>query len=152
MRDGVLLAPTMVTASRPAPCRGEQLLAIEPIRDVALAWRDGLITYAGPAAALPEGSLQGVPVERSAGAVLPGFVDCHTHLPFFGWRADEFEARLAGRSYRDLHGGGGVSPSAPPLPEAPHDEAPAFCPPPAPAMLAHRAPAPDPQTGARPPV
>src|SRR6266702_2505193 len=54
MRDGVLFAPAMLTASRPAPCRGEQLLAIEPIRDVALAWRDGLITYAGPAAAIPQ--------------------------------------------------------------------------------------------------
>ena len=24
-----------------------------------------------------------------------GAVDCHVHLPFIGWRADEFEARLA---------------------------------------------------------
>jgi imidazolonepropionase len=39
-------------------------------------------------------------------------VDCHTHVPFFGWRADEFEARLAGRTYRDLHGGGGIYRSA----------------------------------------
>src|SRR2546428_3320775 len=137
MRDGVLLAPTMVTASRPAPCRGEQLLGIEPIRDVALAWRDGLITYAGPAAALPEGSLQGVPVERSAGAVLPGFVDCHTHLPFFGWRADEFEGRLAGKTYRDLHGGGGIYRSARMLAAASDEEVLAFCRPLALEMLAH---------------
>src|SRR2546430_11124379 len=98
MRDGVLFAPAMLTTSRPAPCRGEQLLAIEPIRDVALAWRDGVITYAGPAGALPERSLQGVPVERRTGAVLPAFVDGHTHLPFFGRRAAEFEPRLAARS------------------------------------------------------
>ncbi len=137
MRAGVLFAPAMVTASRPAPCRGEQLLGIEPIRDVALAWRDGLITYAGPAAALPEGSLQGVPVERSAGAVLPGFVDCHTHLPFFGWRADEFEARLAGRSYRDLHGDGGIFRSVRLLAEAADEEVIEFCVPLVHEMLAH---------------
>ena len=47
-----------------------------------------------------------------AGAVVPGFVDCHVHLPFFGWRADEFEARLAGASYRDLHGDEGASSAA----------------------------------------
>lgn len=32
-------------------------------------------------------------------AVVPGFVDAHTHLVFAGDRADEFEARLAGRPY-----------------------------------------------------
>ncbi|MDQ3876854.1 MAG: imidazolonepropionase [Actinomycetota bacterium] len=35
--------------------------------------------------------------------VVPGFVDCHTHLPFFGWRADEDAARLAGIRYETLH-------------------------------------------------
>ncbi len=58
----------------------------------------------------------------------PGFVDCHTHVPFFGWRADEFEARIAGRSYRDLHGGGGGIPrSARLLASATDDEVLAFC-------------------------
>jgi len=32
-------------------------------------------------------------------AVIPGFVDAHTHLVFAGDRCDEFEARLAGRPY-----------------------------------------------------
>jgi imidazolonepropionase len=41
--------------------------------------------------------------------VLPGFVDPHTHLVFGGWRADEFEQRLAGRTYRQiLDSGGGI--------------------------------------------
>jgi imidazolonepropionase len=31
--------------------------------------------------------------------VIPGFVDSHTHLVFAGDRADEFAARMAGRSY-----------------------------------------------------
>lgn len=38
---------------------------------------------------------------------LPGFVDCHTHLVFAGWRADEFERRLAGESYKDIAAAGG---------------------------------------------
>src|SRR5207253_4707449 len=70
-------------------------------------------------------------------AVLPGFVDCHTHLPFFGWRADEFEARLAGRTYRDLHGEGGIFRSARLLAEAADEEVIEFCLPLAAEMLAH---------------
>ncbi|MEO0023177.1 MAG: amidohydrolase family protein, partial [candidate division WOR-3 bacterium] len=34
--------------------------------------------------------------------VMPGFVDPHTHLVFAGWRAEEFEMRLAGRSYKEI--------------------------------------------------
>ncbi len=41
--------------------------------------------------------------------VLPGFVDPHTHLIFGGWRADEFEMRLAGKSYKEIaQAGGGI--------------------------------------------
>lgn len=52
---------------------------------------------------VPDGSLRPgheVPEVDAAGrAVVPGFVDAHTHLVFAGDRADEFEARLAGRPY-----------------------------------------------------
>jgi imidazolonepropionase len=41
--------------------------------------------------------------------VLPGFVDPHTHLVFGGWRADEFEQRLMGRTYKEIaQAGGGI--------------------------------------------
>ena len=90
------------------PLRGGALTEVGTVSDAVLAWEDGAITFAGPASEMPDG-LQPRPV---AGAVVPGFVDAHTHLPFFGWRADEFEARLAGRTYRDLHGGGGIFRSA----------------------------------------
>ena len=43
------------------------------------------------------------------GWLLPGFVDCHTHLVFAGNRADEFERRLKGESYEDIaRSGGGI--------------------------------------------
>jgi imidazolonepropionase len=29
-------------------------------------------------------------------AVVPGFVDCHTHLPFAGWREREYAMKIAG--------------------------------------------------------
>src|SRR4029450_8774674 len=59
--------------------------------------------------------------------IAPGFIDCHTHLPFAGWRADEFEARLSGVSDRELHGEGGIYRSARMLAEASDDEVLAFC-------------------------
>jgi imidazolonepropionase len=41
--------------------------------------------------------------------VMPGFVDCHTHLVFAGTRADEFTMRLEGKTYKEiLAAGGGI--------------------------------------------
>lgn len=41
--------------------------------------------------------------------LLPGFIDCHTHLVYGGSRANEFEQRLLGVSYTDIaKRGGGI--------------------------------------------
>lgn len=41
--------------------------------------------------------------------VLPGFVDCHTHLVFAGSRSNEFELRLKGATYEEIaKTGGGI--------------------------------------------
>lgn len=131
---GALLAPVLITgAGGRSPIGGHELGSLQVIREGALAWEDGVLTYAGPAGGLAETSAVGT----SGGAVIPGFVDCHTHLPFFGWRADEYEARLAGRTYRDLHGGGGIYRSARLLAEATDEEALDFCRPLLDEMLAH---------------
>jgi imidazolonepropionase len=46
-------------------------------------------------------------------AVLPGFVDCHTHLPFAGWRAQEYEEKVTGVPYEEIaRRGGGIKSSA----------------------------------------
>jgi imidazolonepropionase len=112
MSEGLVMAPCLVTAQGGAvPRRGKDVGRLEVIREAAVAWQEGRVVYAGPAADCPR-PLRDLPTVRAGGAVLPGFVDCHTHLPFYGWRAEEFEARLAGKSYRDLHGGGGIHRSA----------------------------------------
>src|SRR5204863_5338538 len=104
------VASTLITlAGSSVPRRGRDIAAPEVLRDGALAWADGVVTYAGPTEGLPAGP---PPLRLDEACVVPGFVDCHTHLPFFGWRSDEYEARLAGKSYRDLHGGGGIYRSA----------------------------------------
>jgi imidazolonepropionase len=107
MNRGILRTPALlVGGSRRVPRRGADVDGLEVVAHAALAWEDGAVAYAGPADQMPI-ELADAPVVQVEGLVAPGFVDCHTHLPFFGWRADEFEARLAGQTYRDLHGGGG---------------------------------------------
>src|SRR5919106_1651120 len=86
---------------------------VSVVRDAVVAWEDGRIVHAGP-----RDGWDGPLDEEHPGAIVPGFVDCHTHLPFVGWRDDEFEARLRGASYRDLHGEGGIARSARMLAEA----------------------------------
>jgi imidazolonepropionase len=54
-----------------------------------------------------------VRIDASGGAVLPGLVDCHTHLPFAGWRAEEYEQKVTGVPYEEIaRGGGGIAASA----------------------------------------
>ncbi len=39
--------------------------------------------------------------------MLPGFIDAHTHLPFAGWREEEFNERLRGATYAEIAARGG---------------------------------------------
>jgi imidazolonepropionase len=56
-------------------------------------------------------------------AVVPGFVDCHTHLPFAGWRAQEYEEKVTGVPYEEIaRRGGGIASSARALAEASDEE------------------------------
>lgn len=94
-----------------ATCRAEGHQGeLHAIRDAALAWEGDRISWLGPEAELPE-DYGGRPAWDAGGRlVVPGLVDAHTHLAFGGWRAEEFVARLRGRSYQEIsRAGGGIS-------------------------------------------
>ena len=77
----------------------------------ALVWDDaGDVVWAGPEAALPE-AFAAAPRQSAQGRlVVPGLVDCHTHLAFAGDRAGEFVARLRGADYlAQARQGGGIA-------------------------------------------
>lgn len=72
------------------------------LRDAALVIESGQVAWIGPSAVAPAADER-----RDLGgrAVVPGFVDSHTHLVFAGDRAAEFEARMNGQPYD----GGGIA-------------------------------------------
>jgi imidazolonepropionase len=71
------------------------------LRDAALVTAGGTVAWVGPRGAAPAADRR---LDAAGGAVLPGFVDSHSHLVFGGDRAAEFAARMAGEPYT----GGGI--------------------------------------------
>jgi imidazolonepropionase len=77
------------------------------IVDGAIAVTQGRISWVGPRVGWKDKARN----EFDAGGawILPGFVDCHTHLVYAGNRAHEFELRLKGATYEDIaKAGGGI--------------------------------------------
>lgn len=76
----------------------ELVTNVEPdlLRDAAIIVDGPTITWVGHRQDAPEADTL---VDLGGRAVLPGFVDSHSHLVFAGDRSLEFEARMAGRRY-----------------------------------------------------
>ena len=87
------------------------------IKDGAIGVTKGKIQWIGPFDKLQNDKLQPSPypiadeiIDCSGKWILPGFVDCHTHLIWAGSRSNEFEMRLSGASYKDIaKQGGGIA-------------------------------------------
>ncbi|HEY7704604.1 MAG TPA: imidazolonepropionase [Acidimicrobiia bacterium] len=79
------------------------------VEEAAVAITGGLIDWVGSGS--PPSRYGDLPELQCEGrAVIPGFVDPHTHLVFAGDRSAEYEMRAAGASYQDLRrAGGGIA-------------------------------------------
>jgi len=82
------------------PSVGDQTV-MGRLRDAAMVVDGSFVLWTGPDALAPDADEM---VDAAGSAVVPGFVDSHTHLVFSGERSDEFEARMAGQPYD----GGGI--------------------------------------------
>jgi imidazolonepropionase len=83
---------------------------IHLIPDAVLVWDDGLVAWVGGARDLPSQYQSAERLDAGGGLVIPGLIDCHTHLAFAGWRADEFQQRIEGRTYAEIaKAGGGIA-------------------------------------------
>jgi len=91
-------------------CRDEGVQPdVHPIENAAVVWMDDKIEWVGKESEIPEKYRSGMSFDAGGNMVIPGLVDCHTHLCFGGWRADEFEMRIQGQSYLDIaKAGGGI--------------------------------------------
>ncbi len=81
------------------PLRDDALARLSSAEESSVACADGRIV------ALQDDAGADVTIDASGCTIVPGFVDPHTHLPFYGWRADEDAARLSGVRYESLHRG-----------------------------------------------
>jgi imidazolonepropionase len=105
-------AGVLVTLAGDAPRRGAGQRELAARDHAALAALDGRIVWIGDDAdadATVALAPSAVVLDARGSAVVPSFVDAHTHLAFAGDRDDEIRRRLAGASYREIaESGGGI--------------------------------------------
>jgi imidazolonepropionase len=80
---------------------------IHPIRDAAIRWEEDEISWVGREGGLPEEYAAEKAYDADGKMVVPGLIDCHTHLAFGGWRPKEFAMRVGGAAYLDIDKEGG---------------------------------------------
>jgi imidazolonepropionase len=91
------------------PQRGHILGRLGLLEDGAVLIRDETILAVGPSPDLLKAYPDEPRLDARGCAVLPGFVDPHTHVVWAGDRAVEFEMKMAGAQYLQiLAAGGGI--------------------------------------------
>lgn len=91
-------------------CRDEGAQGdIQPVKNAAIVWSEDRIEWVGSEEQLPASFADEPRHDAKGQMVIPGLIDCHTHLTFGGWRADEFAMRVQGKSYLEIaNAGGGI--------------------------------------------
>ena len=100
----------LLTCAGPVPRIGAAMRDAGAIADAAIAARGGRIVFAGPMrdcdrAVRP--SSEATVIDAAGRAVVPGFVDAHTHVVYAGDRRAEVRRRLGGATYAEIAAAGG---------------------------------------------
>ncbi|QEK13083.1 imidazolonepropionase [Crassaminicella thermophila] len=113
MKKNIIIknAAQVVTCSGFAAKHGKEMSKLHVIENGTVIIEDGIIKAVGKS----DDVLKNIDeskynvIDATEKAVLPGFVDSHTHFVFGGYRAEEFGWRLRGDSYMDImKRGGGI--------------------------------------------
>lgn len=119
-------AAELVTCKGRTAKRGKEMSDIGLIHDGAVIIEDNKITAVGTTEELDrivKDSPEYEVIDATGKAVMPGFVDSHTHFLFGGYRADEFGWRLKGDSYMSImERGGGINATVVPTRNASVDD------------------------------
>ena len=100
----------VLTCAGPAPRRGARQADARPVARAAIAAYRGQIVFVGFESLLAqevELTPDAVRIDAHGGAVVPGFVDPHTHVVFAGDRRAELRRRLTGATYAEIAAEGG---------------------------------------------
>ena len=106
----------LVTCSGFSAKKGKEMSDLHIIEDGAVIIKEGVIEAVGQTGDIAKQFKKSGAdhsdfdiIDARGKAVLPGFVDSHTHLVFGGYRAEEFSWRLRGDSYMEImQRGGGI--------------------------------------------
>lgn len=97
-----------LAAVPPGPRTGAAMREVPQIRDAAILVERGRIAWFGPQDAAPAHA-HAATISADGGCVVPGLIDCHTHIPFAGNRVGEFVRRIGGETYLSImQSGGGI--------------------------------------------
>jgi imidazolonepropionase len=105
-------ASQLVTCSGFNAKQGRAMSDLHVIDDGAVVIENGVITAVGKTReVLKKFDETGFnTIDATGKAVLPGFIDSHTHFVFGGYRAEEFSWRLRGENYMEImNRGGGIA-------------------------------------------
>lgn len=103
-------AAQVVTCSGFAGKRGEEMGDLHLIENGTVIVTDGIISHVlGEGEEIPVNERDYTVIDATGKALLPGFVDPHTHFVFGGYREEEFSWRMRGESYMEImNRGGGI--------------------------------------------
>jgi imidazolonepropionase len=108
----ILNASEILTMAGPdGPRAGKDKGSLGLLHDGAVLIEKGKIVAAGPkGAVMAEPLAKGAKMLSAEGRVLmPGFIDAHTHPVFSAPRLEDFEGRIAGKTYAEIaQRGGGI--------------------------------------------
>ena len=100
---------SLITIAQKPGERGNTLDAMNDlsiIHDAAMIFTDN-IEWIGSSKNIPQNMMMDSIIDAKGKAVIPGFVDSHTHCVFAGNRSNEFARRLQGVSYQQIASEGG---------------------------------------------
>ncbi len=111
-----------LVAVPPGPVAGAAFSSPPVVEDAAVVLHDERIAWFGPAAEAPAGPYDAT-IDAGGGTVVPGLVDCHTHVVFAGSRENEYVQRIEGATYLEImQAGGGIRNSMRALRQASQDD------------------------------